>query len=288
MVAGVVTGLALLTKGFALVLVPWIVGAYLLAPGAGARRRLVAARVAWVLGLAGAFGGWWWVRNAVTYGRVQPGLRLREVVSGIDPSPVFFATRFAGRLAGSFWGNFGWFEVSLPVVAVAVATVVMAGAIGVAFVRGRVLAVRVRLAFLVLPAASVGALVAANSFRAYLKTGIPFAAQGRYLFPGLVGLVVVAAVGLDQVRRPARSLPVVALAGALVLQALGVAALLGRYWAGPGLDDRLRALLAFSPWPPVLVFLGAVVTMALGVWTLVEVVRFARQPSGAVATVERP
>lgn len=289
---GVVTGLALLTKGFALVLVPWIVGAYLLAPGAMARRRLVATRMAWVIALAGAIGGWWWVRNAVVYARVQPGLRLRDTVLEVDPSPVFFVSRFVARLVTSFWGNFGWFEVALPGLVVTLATLVLVGAVVSAFVRGRVLAVRARLAFLLLPAATLGALVAANSFRAYLKTGVPFASQGRYLFPGLVGLVVVAAVGLDQLRRrPVRSLPVVALAAAVVLQGLALVALVGRYWAGPGVGDRLRALLAFSPWPPVVVFLGAVVTMALGVWTVVEVVRFARrspEAAPAVATGGRP
>lgn len=283
-VTGIVTGLALLTKGFALVLAPWIVGAYLLAPDAAARRGLVVARLAWVVGLATAVGGWWWVRNLVVYQRVQPGLRLRDVVADVEPSPVFFVTRFVARLSRSFWGDFGWFEVALPALAVTIATVVLVGAVVTAFARGRVLAVRVRLAYLLFPAAALSILVAGNAYRAYLKTGTPFASQGRYLFPGLVGLVVVAAVGLDQLRRrPQPWLPVLALAGALVMQALAVVAIMGRYWEGPGVGDRIRAMLAFSPWPPVLVFVGAVVTMGLAAWTLVEVVRFARQPVGSAA-----
>ncbi|HVL03699.1 MAG TPA: glycosyltransferase family 39 protein, partial [Acidimicrobiales bacterium] len=288
-VTGVVLGLALLTKGFALVLVPWIAGAYLLAPGARSQVRLVATRVAWALGLAMAIGGWWWVRNVVAYGRVQPGLRLRETAVDVDPSPVFFLTRFTARLAGSFWGNFGWFEVTLPLLAVVLATLVGTAAIVVAFLRGRVFAVRARLGLLVFPAVAVGVLVAANAFRAYLKTGVPFASQGRYLFPGLVGLVVVAAVGLDQIRRrPTPFLPVLALAGAVGMQALAVAALVGRYWAGPAVGDRLRALLAFSPWPPAVVFVGGVATLVLAVWTFVEVVRSARRAPTSVSEVTAP
>jgi 4-amino-4-deoxy-L-arabinose transferase-like glycosyltransferase len=278
-VAGIVTGLALLTKGFALVLAPWILGAYLLAPGAATQRRLVGTRLAWVAGLATVVGGWWWVRNVVLYDTVQPGLRLRDSVPDFDPSPVFFVTSFIARLSRSFWGDFGWFEVALPAVALTVATLLLVGAVVMAFVRGRVFAVRARLAYLVFPAAALSVLVVTNAYRAYLKTGTPFASQGRYLFPGLVGLVVVAAVGFDQLRRrPVRSLPVVALAGALVMQALAVAAIMGRYWEGPGVGDRIRAMLALSPWPPVLVFMGAVVMLALAAWTVVEVVRFARQP----------
>lgn len=154
-VTGIVTGLALLTKGFALVLAPWIACAYLLAPGAAARRRLVGNRLAWVVGLASAVGGWWWVRNVVLYQRVQPGLRLREAAADVDASPVFFVTRFVARLSRSFWGDFGWFEVALPPLAVALASLVLVAAVVTAFVRGRVLAVRARLAYLVFPAAGL-------------------------------------------------------------------------------------------------------------------------------------
>ncbi|MGI8758230.1 MAG: ArnT family glycosyltransferase [Acidimicrobiales bacterium] len=280
--AGVVTGLALLTKGFALVLAPWIVGAYLLAPGARDRWRPVLTRLGQVVGLATAIGGWWWVRNVVVHGTVQPGLRLRSPAEGgVDADPVFFLTRFAGRLLSSAWGDFGWLEVSIPPAAIGVATVVLVAAVAAAFVRGRGAAGRARAALFMFPALALVGLVAAGAWKAYLKTGTPYASQGRYLFPGLVGLVVVAAVGLGHLsagRR--RHLPLFAFAGAVAMQVTAVVTIAGRYWAGGSAIERGRALLAFSPWPPALVlFLAAAVVVVAG-WTAVELVRGADRRSG--------
>lgn len=287
-VIGLVTGLALLTKGFALALAPWVLGAYLLAPrmaDPAEHRRLVAGRMAWVTSLAAVIGGWWWVRNLVVEGTVQPGLLLRSAAANVEASVVDFATRFTQRLTRSFWGDFGWFEVSLPTVAIVIASLVLLGGIIAAVIRSRAPGARIRLAYLIFPALALGTLVMANSVRAYFKTGIPFASQGRYLFPGLVGLVVVSAVGLNQrPKRPQRWVPVAVVFGAVAIQASAVVVIVGRYWAGPGVGDRLRALLAFSPWPPGVVFVGFAVTLMLAGWTMLEVVRVARASPAVVDT----
>lgn len=274
-VAGVVVGLALLTKALALILAPWIVAAYLLAPGARVQRPVVLDRMATVVVLGMAIGGWWWVRNVVVHGRLQPGLRLRDAAAeAVSPAAGFFLSSFTDRLFGSFWGNFGWFEVALPSAAVAAATLAVAAGVVVAFVRGRVAAVRARLAYFMFPATALMVVVAVNSFRTYLKTGTPFVAQGRYLFPAVVGLVVVAAVGFDQViARRTPALPVLAFLGAVVMQVLAIGAIMGRYWIGGTSLEGVRSMLAFSPWPPVVVFFVGVVALAVAGWAARELVR---------------
>ena len=285
---GIVIGLALLTKAFALILAPWILGAYLLSPGAPDRRDVRAGRLAWVAGLGTVIGGWWWVRNVVVHGSLQPGLRLRDAATEtVTPDAGFFLSSFADRLFGSFWGNFGWFEVALSGVAVAVATLVVAGGVTVAFVRGRVGAVRARLAYFLFPAAALLVVVAVNSYRAYLKTGTPFVSQGRYLFPALVGLVMVAAVGFDQVTsRRTPALPLLAFAGAVAMHVLAIGAIMGRYWIGGASLEGLRSMLAFSPWPPVAVFVVGVVTIGVAGWVARELLRcWGEERRGATASL---
>lgn len=273
--AGVIIGLALLTKAFALILAPWIVAAYLFAPGARSQRRLLVDRLGWVVGLGTVIGGWWWVRNLVVYATVQPHLRLPEAaVEPVSPEGGFFLASFAERLFGSFWGNFGSFEAALPAVVVTVATLTVAAGVVVAFVRGRVPAVRARLAYFMFPVTALLAVVAVNSFWAHLNPSIPFVSQGRYLFPGLVGLVVVAAVGFDQItRKRTPGLPLVAFAAAVVMQVLAIEAIMARYWVGGASVEGLRSMLAFSPWSPAVVFVGAVATVGVAGWAARELVR---------------
>ena len=273
--AGVVTGLALLTKVFAVVLVPWIVVAYLLAPGVRGRWRLVMARLGWVVGLATVIGGWWWVRNVVVHGTVQPGLRLRAAAEGgVDADVAFFLGGFFGRLLSSAWGDFGWLEVSIPPAAIAVATGALVAAVVAAFVRGWGAAGRARAALFLFPAVALVGVVASGAWNAYLKTGTPYASQGRYLFPGLVGLMVVAAVGLGHLAAGRRRwLPLLAFAGAAAMQVTAVVTIAGRYWAGGSIVERGRALLAFSPWPPAVLLVLASVLVVVAGWAAVELAR---------------
>ncbi len=273
-VAGVVVGLALLTRVFALVLAPWIVAAYLFAPGALRRRRLMVGRMGLVAVVGMVMGGWWWARNLVVHGALQPDLGLSDpAVPGLEPGSGFFLATFAERLFGGFWGSFGWSEVALAGPAIALSTLAVTAAVAVAFVRGRTVAVRARLAYFMFPPTALLVVAAVSSLLAYLETGT-FGAQGRYLLPALVGLVVVAAVGFDQVTsRRTASLPLLAFVGAVAMQVLAVGSIMSRYWAGGASLEGLRSMLAFSPWPPAVVFVGAVVTLAVAGWAARELVR---------------
>lgn len=284
---GLACGLALLAGGSALVLPLWMVLAYALAPrrtaagGPGpGERRLRRGRPIIVVGLAAIVGGWWHLGHLVAEQGVQLGL---ERTPSQGPGA---GANLASRMLAGFWGAFGWREAVLPTVVVVAATATLVGAVGIAFARGRVRAVRLRLALLVLPAATLATLAAVAAVVSVLLDDQVLRVEGRVVLVGLVGLVVVAAVGLDQLRAtPAPSLPVVVFVTAMAIQALAVAAIVGRYWAGTSVGERLRALLAFAPWPPVLVFFAAVGLLALIAWALVELLRAARRsPAPSPAT----
>ena len=275
--AGVVCGLALLTKGFALALVPWAAGAYLLARHTGWRTRL--SRAAEVAAVATAVGGWWWINNVVAYGRLQPSVNERPPApEPVQADVIEFTRHFAARLFGSFWGSFGWREADLPWPAIAIPSLLVAATLVIAVVAARSWRDRAVLALLLFPSGALLAGVAANAWRAYLKTGTPYASQGRYLYAGLAALVVVAAIGLATVaRRGGRNLPMLVLLAAVLMHGLAWVAIVTRYYAGHGPIERLQAMFAFSPWPPAA--FGAIVgaTAALAAFAVVEAGRLARQ-----------
>ncbi len=289
--AGVACGLALLASGSALVLVPWMVGAYLLAPRSGptagtgptpADRRLRRGLPVIVVALAMVVGGWWHLGHLVRNQGLQLGL---DQLPSVGPGA---GTGLASRLLADFWGAFGGREAVLPTAAVLIATVVLGGALGVALVRGRVRPVRVRLAFLVLPALASAVFAVVAALGSTLSGEAPLRVEGRVVLVGLMGLVVVTAVGLDQLRStPTPLLPAVVLVAAVGLQFTALAAITPRYWAGASLGERVRTVLAFSPWPPALVFTVAVSGLGLVVWALVELLGSSRRsgPTPAPAGV---
>ncbi len=242
---GVVAGLALFTKGFAVPLVPAVAIACLLPlwwDRRGEGGAAVVGRSAVVAGLALVFGGWWWIRNIVVFHNPQPGVGLRPRVP-VDVDVVHFAGNFTHRLVGSFWGNVGWREAHLPIGLSGLLTVALVLTVGAACWR------RWERIVLVVPAAVAGLMVLSAGWGAYRKTGVSYATQGRYLFASIAALAALAVLGLARLTGGRwRRQPVAVLAGALGLQATMLVIAVDRYWAGPGLD-RLRALGAFSPLP---------------------------------------
>lgn len=255
---GAFAGLALLTKGFAVPLVPAVALACVLpfrgrSQNAGdgpdreatrARPAAVLARAVVVAAIAFAIGGWWWVRNVVRYGTPQPGVRLRDRVPDVELDVVEFAGDWSERITASFWGNFGWFEVRLPLVVSAGLTVLVVVTVLAASWRSWSRLV------LLLPAAAAAAMVLSSGWGAYKKTGVSYATQGRYLFVGVAGLAVLASLGAARlVRRRSWWQPVATTVLAVTVQVGGLWLALGRYWAGDGPVERLRAMIAFAPVP---------------------------------------
>lgn len=285
---GTLTALALLTKGTALVLPPVLALAYLLAARrAGLRRATGPALLA--AGLAAGLGGWWWVRNRLRYGVVQPNglisdqsiLERRPPVTDAGDSGLRFLGVFARRMTENLWlepavrprpAFVSWTSWGLSLVAVGLVLLGAAAALraGRADRADRVGLGVGEVAWLLLPAAGILGITLSGSWAAWRTTLQPSGQQGRYLYPALVGLGLLAVLGVARLAG-ARVVLVLA-AAAAVLQATMGAVVLTQSWlprTGGSLSGRLadagRGWDAWSPlpWPALaLLLLGAAAALA--------------------------
>jgi small subunit ribosomal protein S36 len=287
--AGALTGLGLLTKGFALVLPAWIGGALALAWWRADRDgRRAAVRAGLVYGATALVtGGWWWIRNVVLYGNLSPS-RFDELVADRDDFDVElgnFVQSWAYRTTRRFWGDFGWYDTAIPTLAFGLATaVVVAGLVLALTRRDRLGGSPIGDRFLL--AAPLLLLVVtqfAFALRGYLKTSQLPGMQGRYWFGALAGAAVVVAVGYGNLlRRHAHRLPLLVLAAVGGMQLVGAYTVLRHYWgpASSPITDRLRAVVAWAPMPGELIAVGAMVGAVVALATLVQVVRLAWRGTG--------
>jgi 4-amino-4-deoxy-L-arabinose transferase-like glycosyltransferase len=157
-----------------------------------------------VFGVAMAVSGWWFVRNAATYGLNDPfGLVRHDAVVVGQPRTQYTLAAleyFLGTTFQSFWGQFGWMGIVVDrriyLAAGALSAVAVAGLIvfvwRLARRRDR-LEQEERWALLLLGCCClfvVGALLYYN------LTFIQ--AQGRYLFPAIAAIGLFVALGLMQ------------------------------------------------------------------------------------------
>lgn len=280
-------GVAALVKGFGLVLIAWVgvvglVAAWRDRAGRGASAGLRSGSVA--LGGALAISGWWWVRNLVRYGTLQPAGSGAGLPGGPEASaplavePAFWVSVYLPQMVQRFWGSFGFAEVELPAAVVAVGAALLGLAVAAALLPAHreparrrepaggegaptpsaALAARQHAvgwrpadaALLCLPAAVL--LVAVATRLGVDAEGTVRGIQGRYLFTGLAGLLVAATLGAGRLAgRWVGWLPlgVVGLAG--VLQAVAARAMLGQWWDHPeaGVVAAVRTLSIWAPWP---------------------------------------
>lgn len=215
LVAGLLFGLALLTKQSALLLGPLLLWGGWRAAG-GDLRRFVAVSLGWGL-TALAVAGWWFWRNMALYGDLF-GLGAFQAEFTTQPfawgDPAAWAAAL-WQLFGSFWARFGWMSVAPPawtlglyaaLVALAVAGLAWAaarpGGPGQSEARGwwagPAIALAMGLAWTLAFAATAGLV----------------AWQGRMLFPAVAGIALLLAAGLRAAR--------VAAPAALALLALAV------------------------------------------------------------------
>lgn len=277
LVAGLVGGLALLTKGFALIVPVWLVGVYLLGAARGGGARSVGAGAIALLTATGV-GGWWWIRNLLTFGTVQPaGLPSPPAPAGFVPDVGAWLAFFVQRMSVRFWIEPDVVpEGAPPLDLVATFIVVVCGV--AAFVGYRHIRQEpADLAVLLAPLAGLAAIVVFGAWRVYARTGTPFAVHGRYLYGGIVGLGVVAAFGaVALLRRHDRWLPLVAVGAAVGIQLTAMSLALTTYWAPPGAGERVAAALAWAPWPAAALVGAALGAGALAVWAIVALVREGR------------
>jgi small subunit ribosomal protein S36 len=274
---GVSLTLALLTKGFALVLPPVAVLAYLIA-WQRARGAFPWPQVGIVV-LAGAVGGLWWLRNLIVYNAVQPpGLTKAQANQVWPPLPVGSKPEHVGtylhhaldRMTTDAWGALGLtVPPSLPGAITFIASILAAALMLLAFLSrmaGRRGAGAVRrvtvidLGMLLLPTVLVVVPLLYHSWSDYSRTGQLIGIQGRYLYPGFVGLVAVAAVGGDFIATAApkwveRLLPLLACLLAIAIEVTAFYVVLTKLWLHNGTllkgnaSRLLHAIGANSPWP---------------------------------------
>lgn len=288
--AGLVTGLALYTKGFALIMPVWVLAALAVAlrrQGREHLRRIVHAGLTYTAVMVAA-GGWWWVANVVRYGKLLP-TRYDDLVSPVDSDVRdigMFLETWSTITTRRFWGDFGSFDVHIPGYSVTIATLIVIVGIIVATTRrdrvaGTALGDRLLLAapFLLLVLVQF-----ANALRAYISLGRMPGLQGRYWFGAMAALAVIVALGLANLRRGAsRALPLAVLTGAVGMNVLGMGAMLGTYWgaSGSAFAERFRALVAWAPIEGEVIAVGAALGALVLAATAVQLVAMAVRADGS-------
>ncbi|MBO0609160.1 DUF2142 domain-containing protein [Myceligenerans salitolerans] len=293
-VLGGVLGIGLLTKVMAAFTVPVVLAAYLLAvPAAPRSRRLAPAGIA--LAVAFALGGWWWLRNLMEFGTVQP-VGIPERFEPVEDRGLwYFVSTTVRHLTWSFFGSFGLLDVRVP------ETVYWTGAILTAVLCLVALArspQRRALVVLLLQPALLWCAVIVNAWPRFAETGWVVAVQGRYMFGAVVGLAAGAAAGvlvLVMLRSSSRSRPEAgvwvvpaSLVGATAVAASGMAFAFRGFYRAPG-EDLGTALERWSGWSPLTGIQLAgwfAVAVLVAVAAVVATVRYARSVSAVAPTAE--
>ncbi|MBI2711136.1 MAG: phospholipid carrier-dependent glycosyltransferase [Actinobacteria bacterium] len=272
---------AVLTKGFAVMLVPWAVAAYVAGGWTVGSIRRSLRPIATLLGATAIFGGWWYGYNLAREGSLLPSLEARLLPAsmaprGFSPDPWWFTRRFAAFFVERFWGWFGLYSARLPVWVIALASVVLAGLVAVAaFVvhtpggsRRGPGPRRVDVALALLPLVLLTLFVARHAWTLYARTSTTPFIQGRYLFTAVVPLVAVAAIGLDHL--VGRRAAAVAVLMGVAMHLVAFTTMVHRFWGAPGegWGKELSALSAWSPYPTPALSIGAVVVAGLVVASL--------------------
>jgi 4-amino-4-deoxy-L-arabinose transferase-like glycosyltransferase len=270
---GTATGLACLTKGHALFLIPTLVIAYLVPI---VRDRHVTRE--WVTsilvsgGITFLVGGWWWIRNLVVYGMLQP-VRTPDQVDGVPTLEMIdWLTEASRRLVGSFWG--GGFAMAgrayMPLFWVLTIGLIVACVVGWRRSPDRKMAF-ISSSYALLLVASV--LVSSWYFSS--ARGRVVAVQGRYFFPGLAGVAPLVLLGAARFgRRANRWLPTAFAIGSFAMTLLATNYMLDRFWASPGsgFSDQWAAVVAASPLTEAvstgILILCAVSLIAVVIWAI--------------------
>jgi len=277
---GLLIGLALMTKFSALIVVPMALVVILIAPRSKGERT---GDGLLILGLAGLVLLPWLVRNHSTYGGLDLlGLaRHNQIVVGQPRTAEWLAEMgwsglfqaFSQTTFQSFWGQFGWMGVLLDsrlyLLLKLLSGLVILGAL-VFVVRNLRPASQGHLLLRPRPPQwwllGLLSLWLVFTFLSYLWYNLQFVQhQGRYLFPALIPLGLVFAIGLSEVLAHPRAwlMAGLCLLGVLLLTVKGL--LLGEpdkwavaFIAGAGMFFLLRGLLsrAWDGWVNSLPYLG--------------------------------
>jgi small subunit ribosomal protein S36 len=285
---GSLTALALFTKGFALVLPPVVLAAYALHHQGW---RLPWKPLIYAVGIGGVLGGPWYLMNIIRFGHIQTeGLgkaadKIFRMPPNNDPHPLGgYVTHTAGLLNRRFWGAIGITDKpSLPLALGWALTIAVTGLV----VRGVVVAHTRRgaLCTVLLPVPLMLGLIVAGSIHWWHFNGQLPGVQGRYLYPGMLGTIVVVSIGLCSLLGSRANLgPMLAFVAFVVLQVWALEIIFRSYWMpGHDVDAGLHGIFHWSPWPPVVTALPVLGVAFFGVWAFALVLGAALRPSDAAA-----
>jgi 4-amino-4-deoxy-L-arabinose transferase-like glycosyltransferase len=255
-VAGFVCGVALLTKAYGVVLVIWVVVAYLaVAWRRPLRRREMTTSAVIAVATAALVGGWWWIVKLVRYGTPNPSVQNFPDRPGFAPDVGWWTGRVVVWLPERFWGTFDYLTVPMSRWVVLVASVVAVVAVMAAFIPRRVRWLRgpdpplsrVRLAAYGSIVLVVLVFILPPAWSVYARSGWAQGLQGRYLFVGLAPLAILVAIGL--VRLVGRWAGALVLGWSIVMVLDGWRVALRAWWGAPGASvmESLRTLDAWNP-----------------------------------------
>jgi small subunit ribosomal protein S36 len=283
---GTIAGLALLTKAFALVLLPWIALAY--------GYQVWHERDRWkqsigclLIAAAAIFlvGGWWPGRNVWRGEGPFPSILSAAGGGGTGEARIDWSRQFVTNIVQRFWGDFGYFEAPMTQAVVIIATVTATAMVVLAFTppwkRQPTFPVHPTRGQLTIFASLFPILLALVAYWAYdhraMRSPPPFM-HGRYLFGAIVPFCVVVAVGL--VRVLGRWSPVAVLAAALVMQLDAARVGLRAWWAEPdaSVARSINAVVRWSPWPVSVTYTVAISVLVCAAMTLASLVWGPRTP----------
>ncbi|PZR54364.1 hypothetical protein DNL40_05570 [Xylanimonas oleitrophica] len=296
---GAVTSLALLTKGFALLLPAWVLLVYAVA--AWRRRSPAAAGSALVSAAAMLPGLAWWVRNVVVHGTLQPhGTRTDQTYLAQAGATYRWAdggaewlARLGDRMVTLFFvqDQASLMRQDASWWAARAALVVLVTGLVVTLVRRTV--PRLDAVVLLVPAAGLLAIVAKGSYEQFTAFGnVAAAQQGRYLYMGAVGMLVTAVAGAAVLRPGLRqAVPAAVLTLGLALHTAFHIDAWWVLWAPAGASGlpaavasvdamvRLHAFGAVVLAP--LALTAAALLAAVGTWTVRTALADAAETAGA-------
>lgn len=303
---GVITGLALFTKGLALAFPPAVLGAYLVgwrrAPDRPPWRAASAALITAFL-----FGGWWWVHNVLRFGVVQPAgvgpealaqIRGPKAPESVTRDILEFVEGFAELVVRRSVATLGLLEPPhFPFVLSLLILVVLAvGVLAAVIARKRSVAAPGVVTVVLIPLVGIGLIMMYGTFDTW-KWNLTFPGiQGRYFYPGLVGLTVVAASGWSALApRARRFLPLGGLALAGVAHTMAAKRIVSWQWlpassGGTRIDEpqvALAAIARWSPWPIGLTMVPFIAIVIFAVASAAVAIRFARSVDRAPARSDR-
>jgi len=282
---GLALAVALMSKAWGLLLVPFVGLAYL----AGARGRWRRAGVGLMVAAAfGALGGWWWLRNLMMYGVLQPAGHASLLADGplsLSDMGLHWLGIVWERLPTRFWAFLSikpgsspfplWFTGGLSALLLAW--------LAVLFFRVRTFNATRRHALLLCGPFLLGLCVLlAETWGFFSRTGLPSGIQGRYLYFSLAGVLSGIALAIGATTKGIRVrnwLPLALWLGVVVFVGISQYKALSFHWApeSAGLLQRVEALLAWSPFPGYVTVATYALLLGSSLWVSRALYAMARQ-----------